>query len=149
MGQYNTNKIRVRDEGGCVMSTLPRGESDTVDTGHAIPVVAAAQHELSFYDVVRSFVVGAEELKLSRPPEAELRELCEQVGALSAELFSNEMTVEVRGDPEIPGELHFTFDAATTGSADDIAARSAMWHRKLRQMIGTYAELFCLSFDVR
>ncbi|HEX7375461.1 MAG TPA: hypothetical protein VF278_00035 [Pirellulales bacterium] len=113
------------------------------------PFQPAGRGDRRLDEVVSEFAVAADELGVSRPSEAQLRDICQKAATLSAELFSDEMNVEVRGDPEIPGELHFTFEVVATGSADQIAARGSEWHLRLRQMIGRYAELFCLSFDVR
>ncbi|HET6878558.1 MAG TPA: hypothetical protein VFI31_00200 [Pirellulales bacterium] len=128
------------------MSTLPTETSDPI--GRA-PVMTTVPDEPQLDKLALEFVAAADELGVSRLSEAELRDLCRKVAALSAELFSSEMNIEVRGDPEIPGELHFTFDVVATGGADEIVAKSNQWHLRLRQMIGRRAELFCLSFDVR
>lgn len=112
-------------------------------------MVTPARGERQCDDVVREFLIAAEELGISTLSASDLRDLCQAAAALSAEVFSDQMSVEVRGDPEIPSELHFTFDVVARGSSDEIVARSNEWHRRLRQTIGERAELFCLSIDVR
>lgn len=131
------------------MSTLPRDASGSARAGHPVPVMIDVPSAGQFDGIVRDFLVAADELGMSSPPETELRDLCRKVAALSVDIFSDQMTVEVRSDPEIPGEIHFTFDVAATGGADEIAPRSNQWHSRLRQMIGKQAELFCLSLNVR
>ncbi|HEX5447050.1 MAG TPA: hypothetical protein VFW87_24760 [Pirellulales bacterium] len=91
----------------------------------------------------------ADELGAERPSDDELRDLCQRVAAISGELFSNEWTVKVTRDPEIPGDVFFVFRVVATGNVDDIVARSNQWHIAVRRVIGSRAELFCLSFDVR
>jgi len=131
------------------MSTLPSDRGATTGAGHPTLVVTTARSVHQYNEVVRHFTVVADELGVSRLSDSELRDLCQMVAALSNEIFSDEMSIEVRGDPEIPGELHFTFDVVAAGSADEIVAASNQWHLRLRQMIGKHAELFCLSFDIR
>ena len=131
------------------MSTVPHNPSEVANVvGHSA-VLPAARYASEIDRAVREFEAVADELGIPRPSDAELRDLCSKVAGLCTQLFSDEMTIEVRGDPEIAGELHFTFDVVATGSADDIVARSTQWHLKLHQAIGRRAELFCLSFDVR
>lgn len=131
------------------MSTLPRDPSHADDAMQPMPLMLAARYEQEVDAAVREFEAVAVELGIARPSAAELRDLCRQVAALSDELFSSEIMIAVRGDPEIPGELHFTFYVSVTGDVDDIVALINEWHIKLRQAIGRQAELFCLSFDVR
>lgn len=131
------------------MSTLRSDSSAATDQGGRATVVTPARGERQFDDVVREFLIAAAELGVSTPSESDLRDLCRAAAALSAEVFSDQMSVDVRGDPEIPSELHFTFDVVARGSSDEIVARSNEWYRRLRQTIGGRAELFCLSIDVR
>lgn len=131
------------------MSTLPRDSTSVADAAHRLPLISAVHYEQKLDAAVLKFETVAAELGITRPSVAELHELCQQAAAISAELFSGEMVIGVRGDPEIPGELHFTFGIAITGGVEEIVKQSNQWHVKLRETIGRHAELFCLSFDVR
>lgn len=127
------------------MSTLPHDSISAVE--HAATVMPAALDDGKLDKAVKTFELLAEELDIPRPSREQLRGLCEQVAALSAEVFSEEMNIEVRSDPEISGELHFTFDVVGTGSVDELVAKSNEWHVRLRRSVGDHAELFCLSVD--
>ncbi len=131
------------------MSTLPRDPSEMISSADQMPVVAAARHEQNLDEAIRDFTAVVDELGAERPSDDELRDLCQRVAAISGELFSNEWTVKVTRDPEIPGDVFFVFRVVATGNVDDIVARSNQWHIAVRRVIGSRAELFCLSFDVR
>lgn len=128
------------------MSTLPR---DPTATERQPPLVVPPRYERQYDEAVREFESAADELGVGRPSGAELRDLCGQVAALTAEVFPGQITIEVRGDPEIAGELHFTFEVTASGNVDEIVARNHDWHVALRRAVGKRADLFCLSIDVR
>lgn len=123
--------------------------SDTAHAGHPAPVVMPAPSERQFDQLVGEFAVAADELRVFRPAEAELRELCRQVASFTSELFPGEMTIEVRHDREIPNDIYFVVDVSAAGSIDDVMARVRQWHFALHRTAGGLADLFCLSFDMR
>lgn len=127
-----------------VMSTLP--QDPTLATGAAITSPTRAERDL---EPVCEFVAMAEQQGISFPPAMELCELYRQAADLTAEIFGGKMEVEVVSDPEIRGELHFTFEVAASDPVDEIVKRENAWHFKLRRLVGTRAELFCLSVNVR
>ena len=128
------------------MSTLPRDPTLTADTAVVSPMRPGHDLEAA---AAREFVAMAEEQGTLCLPEPELRELIRQVADLTAEIFGGDMEVEVLGDPEIRGELHFTFEVAARGAVDEIVARENEWHLKVRRLVGTRAELFRFSVDAR
>lgn len=127
------------------MSTLPH------DPGHAsrsevhAPVRLAAYYEQTVDEAVHEFESGAEWLGIPRPPTAELRDVCRQVAAFTAELFPRGVSIKVRNDPEITGDLYFVFEVADVGSVDEIVARHDDWHRRLVDLRGRQPGLVRLS----
>lgn len=121
------------------MSTLPQNaaaqrQSPLITTPHGNRVEEA----------VREFETLAHEVGVGRITSQALREVCRQVADLTDTIFPGENRIEVRGDPEIPEELHFTFEVAATG-VNDAVAKNDEWHRSLRRAVGGRAVLFCLS----
>lgn len=127
------------------MSTVPRNPTDSAPA--QATVLPAARDHLD--EAVRRFEAAAEALGVERPAPAELRRLCGQVAAFTAELFPGEMTVEMRVDPEIPDDLYLVFEVDCTGSVDQIVARDEQWHRRLGSLARKWPGLFCLSVYAR
>lgn len=81
------------------MSTWPR---DPSNAANVTPVITPAQHDQQVDAAVHEFVLVAAELDIARPSASELPELCRQVADLSADLFSSEIAIGVRGEPRDP-----------------------------------------------
>jgi hypothetical protein len=127
------------------MSTLPHDASSAAAGEHQIPVVPVTPYDALVAEAVSEFESGAEWLGVSRPPTAELLDLCQKVVAFTVELFPAEMSIKVRNDPEITDDLYFVFDVNTSGTVDEIVAQFDEWHRRLRPAVGRRSELFRLS----
>lgn len=126
------------------MSTLPRDSA----AEHQTPLVAPPRHTNPLEEAVRQFEALADDSGVKRLSSRELREICRKVTDLTTAIFPGESVIEVRGDPEILEELHFTFKVVVTG-VDEAVAKNDEWHRSLRRIAGAHAVLFCLSIDVR
>ncbi len=127
------------------MSSVPR---DVTAADLPVSVAPHLQPESQLDRVVSQFQSAAIELGVGLLSYAELRDLCEKVAQITAALFPGELAIELRGDPEIPRELHFTFEVVARGAVEDIVSRNDEWHREMRRVAGSRAVLFCLSIEV-
>jgi hypothetical protein len=86
-------------------------------------------------------------LGVEPPAPAELRRLCGEVTAFTADLFPGEMQVRVKNDPEIPDDLYYVFAVRGTGTVDELVARNDQWHRHVMRTEGHRHGLFRLAVD--
>lgn len=132
------------------MSTAPHNSPETakIETHVTVPSEDRGEVDASGLDAaVLRFEAAAKSLKVNRPPQPELKQLCLRVAAFTSELFPGDLAVEIRVDPEIADDLYFVFEVRATGSLEEIVARDEQWHRRLVSIGRDWPGLFRLSID--
>lgn len=129
------------------MSTLPRGSDPAADASYQA-AVRVAHLPLDYDAAVREFEQAAKALSIEPPSDYELRHLCQQVAAISADLFPGEIAVKIKNDPELADDLYIVFHVATASNLEEMMARSREWHLSVHGLAGRWSDMFCLSFDV-
>ncbi|MBI3466915.1 MAG: hypothetical protein HY000_28205 [Planctomycetes bacterium] len=83
------------------------------------------------------------------PNGFDMLEALQKVESMTRQIFSGEVTMEEREDPEIPNDRHFAFCVVDTGNIEDILARHNEWHARLDEVPVELRGMFCLSIDAR
>jgi len=68
---------------------------------------------------------------------------------LTQSLFSDQVRVEVKQDPEIPDRSYLVFNVTAEGTLADIVNRRLQWHEQVRGLIPDAAQRLRLSVDAK
>jgi cell shape-determining protein MreC len=83
------------------------------------------------------------------PDYFEVRDSLEKVRAITAEIFSGEIALSEREDPEVAGDRYFTIGIVDGGDADAMLSRYDEWHARLCELPPHVRSMFRLSIDVQ
>jgi hypothetical protein len=83
------------------------------------------------------------------PSYFEVRDSLEKIRAMTGEIFSGEIGLSEREDPEVAGDHYFAIRVVDGGDADAMLSRYDEWHARLYELPPNVRSMFRLSIDVR
>lgn len=114
----------------------------------SVPPALTERAEQALQSVVRDLIITADEVNMSRPSEAVLRELLRQVMEISRQMFPGDVRVKVGRDWEVPDDIYFVVDVRSSGTPDEFVARLREWDSAAYRIAGSEMRFFCLTFHM-
>jgi hypothetical protein len=109
----------------------------------------AASSRISAMESRLSRIEGDRRDTAETPSYFEVRDSLEKVRAITGEIFSGEIALSEREDPEVAGDRYFSIGVVDGGDADAMLSRYDEWHARLCELPPNVRSMFRLSIDAR